>query len=71
MSHVINGIFQFLCIGVFCLSYLRHVRAVFTEARRLSDALELELNICKIPGGPWELNVGSLQEQPVLLMAEL
>lgn len=60
-----------MCIDVlFACIIVHHVILVPTEARqKLSDLLELELrDSCKPPY--WESNLGSLQEQPVLLFAE-
>lgn len=35
------------------------------------DTLGLELLACKLPCGCWEMNVGLLEEHPVLLNSEL
>ena len=36
----------------------------------MSDSLDLELQSCELPCGCWELNLGPLEEQSVLLTTE-
>lgn len=44
-----------------------HSCKVQGSRRKMADPLGLELHSCKPPCGSWELYLGPLQEQPVLL----
>jgi hypothetical protein len=47
--------------------YKVHCHSLQTHQKRASDAIT---NDCEPPGGCWELNSGSLEEQSMLLTAE-
>ena len=63
-----------MCMTVFSMCmYVHHMCACDQRGqKRASDPLKLELQkVCELPCECWKLNLGPVQEQPVLLTTEL
>jgi hypothetical protein len=55
-----------LCMWVFCPC----ITCVSERQKKVLDPLKLELHVCELPCGCWELNLDPLEEQPVFLTTE-
>jgi hypothetical protein len=57
-----------LCIGVFCLHECMYLQRAEEGIRSPGTGVVYS---CELPDGCWELNLGPLEEQPVILTPEL
>jgi len=69
------GILNFICMDILhahvCTMYLCVPSAHGGQKRALHPPGNAVIDSCELPFGCWELNPGLLEEQPVLLTADL